>query len=464
MSGRNGLAEAFDCRVRFMHSVYTPSVSFADRFRFFLMRILRTFALVLLPLIALALGWQLGATYQLKNFQSEEERISSLFTVGSGSGHIVQSDPEKEVDLSLLWSVWRLLSRHYVSPEKLETRTMVYGAVSGLVSAIGDPYTLFMTPQDMKVFENALSGTLEGIGAQLDLKEGKVTVVAPLKGSPAEKAGLRTHDIIVSVDGKSLEGLGLEGVVSLIRGPKGTTVMLSVLREPSPVPVLLTVTRDAIHIPSVESKILVTSSGSLGYVALNQFGDDSVAELKKAILEFPEKDLKGVVLDLRFNGGGYLEGATDIVSMFLKSGTVVTVARRDTVPEVYRVNGSPILPDIPLVVLINGGSASASEITAGALQDSKRATIIGTQSFGKGTVQEIIELPGGSSLRVTTAHWLTPSGHDLGKKGVMPDIVVDRTVEQYEQAYDPQLLAAEAWLTVHRDVTVGRKTSTGSGK
>ncbi len=428
------------------------------------MKILRTCTLVLLPFIALALGWQLGATYQMRHLQTEQERISSLFTVGSGSGQTVQSDPEKEVDISLLWSVWRLLSRHYVSPEKLETRTMVYGAVSGLVSAIGDPYTLFMTPQDMKVFENALSGTLEGIGAQLDLKEGQVTVVAPLKGSPAEKAGLRTHDIIISVDGKSLEGMSLEGVVSLIRGPKETTVTLSVLRESSPAPILITVMRDAIHIPSVESKVIATASGSLGYVALNQFGDDSVAELKKAILEFPAKDLKGVVLDLRFNGGGYLEGATDIVSMFLKSGTVVTVARRDTEPEVYRVNGSPILPDIPLVVLINGGSASASEITAGALQDSKRATIIGTQSFGKGTVQEIIELPGGSSLRVTTAHWLTPSGHDLGKKGVMPDIVVDRTVEQYEQAYDPQLLAAEAWLTVRRDVTSGQKTGTGSVK
>ncbi len=426
------------------------------------MRILRTFALVLLPLIALALGWQLGASYQLKHLQSEEDRISNLFTVGSGSGTIIQSDPEKEVDISLLWSVWRLLNRHYIEPQKMEARTMVYGAVSGLVSAIGDPYTLFMTPQDMKVFENALSGTLEGIGAQLDLKEGKVTVVAPLKGSPAEKAGLRTHDIIISVDGKSLDGLGLEGVVSLIRGPKGTAVTLSVLRALSPTPITMTVMRDAIHIPSVESKVIATATGSLGYVAVNQFGDETVAELKKAILEFPAKGLKGLVLDLRFNGGGYLEGATDIVSMFLKSGMVVTVARRDSAPEVYRVNGSPILPDIPLVVLINGGSASASEITAGALQDNKRAKIIGTQSFGKGTVQEIIDLPGGSSLRVTTAHWLTPSGHDLGKKGVMPDIVVDRTVEQYEQGYDPQLLAAQDWLMTRRDVTAGQKTASGS--
>ncbi len=428
------------------------------------MKILRTVALVLLPLIALVLGWELGATYEAKHLMAEQQRIEDLFTVASGSGQTVQSDPEKEVDLSLFWSVWRLLQKHYVSPEKLETKTMVYGAVSGLVSAIGDPYTLFMTPQDMKMFENALSGTLEGIGAQLELQNGQVVVVAPLKGSPAEKAGLQTKDVIVGVDGKSLEGIGLENVVALIRGPKGTTVSLSVLRGTSHTPVTIAVTRDSIHIPSVESKVVKTATGSIGVVALNQFGDDSVAELKKAIQELPTKDLKGLVLDLRFNGGGYLEGATDIVSMFLKSGTVVTVDRRDADPEVHRVNGSPLLPDIPLVVLINGGSASASEITAGALQDSKRATIIGTQSFGKGTVQEVIELPGGSSLRVTVAHWLTPAGHDLGKKGVTPDIVVDRTTAQYQAEYDPQLLAAEAWLTVHRDVTAGQKTATGSSK
>lgn len=430
------------------------------------MKVARTIALVLLPFIALALGWQLGAAYESKHLDAEQQRIAELFSVASGSGQTVQEDPEQEVDLSLLWSVWRLLQKQYIEPAKLETKTMVFGAVSGLVASIGDPYTLFMTPQDTKVFENALSGTLEGIGAQLDLKNGHVLVVAPLKGSPAEKAGLQSKDDILSVNGTSVEGLSLENVVALIRGPKGTSVTLEVLRGSSLQPLTLTMLREAIHIPSVESSVVKTATGSIGLVALNQFGDDSVAELRKALKALPVKELKGLVLDLRFNGGGYLDGAVDLVSMFQPSGTVVTVAKRNGDPDVHIVSGSPLLPDIPLVVLINGGSASASEITAGALQDSKRATIIGTQSFGKGTVQELIELPGGSSLRVTTAHWLTPSGHDLGKKGVTPDFIVDRTLEQYQSGYDPQLLAAEAWLTMRKAPAMTGsgtlKTATGS--
>ncbi len=413
-------------------------------------------------MIALVLGWQLGARYEWKQLNQERQHLSDLFTVSAGSGQMVKVDPEKEVDLSLLWSVWRLLDKRYVAPEKLDTRTMVYGAVGGLVSAIGDPYTLFMTPQDMKMFESALSGTLEGIGAQLDLHDGHVVVIAPLKGSPAEKAGLQPKDIIVSVDGTSVEGMALENVVTLIRGPKGSSVALSVIRGEAHAPITIHVRRDEIHIPSVESKVIATQTGSIGYIALNQFGDDSVAELRKAILAFP-KDVKGLVLDLRFNGGGYLDGAVDLVSMFASSGDVVSVHQRDGDPEVHRVTGSPILPTIPMVVLINGGSASASEITAGALQDLKRATIIGTQSFGKGTVQEVIELPGGASLRVTIAHWMTPAGHDLGKKGVTPDFVVERTTEQYQRGDDPQLGAAEAWLTAKK-VPVVMKTVSGSVK
>lgn len=428
------------------------------------MKIARSLTLVLLPLLALGLGWQLGARYQWNQLNAEREHIADLFTVSAGSGRTVQTDPQQEVDLSLFWSVWRLLDRHYVDPQKLDIRSMVFGAVSGLVNAVGDPYTVFMTPKDTQMFERALSGTLEGIGAQLDIQKGEIVVVSPLKGSPAERAGLQAQDIIVGVDDTSVEGFSLEAVVQLIRGPKGTDVRLSVVRPPARKSININVTRDAIHIPSVESKVITTQTGSIGVVALNQFGDDSMTELRKMLLALPVKHLKGITLDLRFNGGGYLDGAVELVSMFAKSGTVVTVAGRAAASQTHQVTGSPILPDIPLVVLINGGSASASEITAGALQDMKRAAIIGTQSFGKGTVQEIIELPGGSSLRVTTAHWLTPSGHDLGKKGVTPDIIVDRSIEQYKSGEDPQLLAAEAWLTEHEDISAQFKTGSGSVK
>ncbi len=432
------------------------------------MKILRIASLVFLPFITLVLGWQIGASYQLRQLSAQQARITELFSMSSGSGQVVQTDPETEVDLSLFWSVWRLLQKHYVDPNKLEVRSMVFGAVSGLVNAVGDPYTLFMTPQDMKTFQKVLSGTLEGIGAQLDQRQGRVIVVAPLKGSPAEKAGLQSKDEIIAVDGKALEGMSLENAVTLIRGAKGTTVTLSILRAPKHEPFPIKVVREAIHIPSVESRVIKTQSGSIGFVALNHFGDDSMAEMKKALAAFPTTGLKGIVLDLRFNGGGYLDGAVDLVSLFQQSGDVVTVNRRDAELESHHVHGNSIIPTLPLVVLINGGSASASEIAAGALQDSKRATIIGTQSFGKGTVQEVIDLPGGSALRVTIAHWLTPGGHDLGKKGVTPDFIVDRTIDQYQRGEDPQLLAAEAWLTVHKAPPMAMsgsvKTATGSAK
>jgi carboxyl-terminal processing protease len=428
------------------------------------MKILRPFAIALLPLLALVLGLQLGMSYEAKQLRAEREQLEELFSFSTGSGQVVRSDPEKEVDLSILWSVWRLLDRHYIAPQDLKINALVYGAVGGMVQAVGDPYTVFMTPQDTQTFQDALSGTLEGIGAQLDLQGGKIMVVAPLKGSPAEKAGLLSRDVIVQVDDQSVEGMSLEETVSKIRGPKGTSVRITVVREGRSTPLTLTVTRDSIHVPSVESRVIKTGTGSVGYVALNQFGDASMEELKSALLAFPAASLKGVVLDLRFNGGGYMDGAVDLVSMFVQSGKVVTVAGHDTAPIDQVVHGSPLLPNIPLVVLINGGSASASEIVAGALQDLKRATLIGVKSFGKGTVQEVIDLPGGTSLRVTTAKWLTPDGHDIAKKGITPDIIVDRTVEEYRAGKDPQLDAALEWLLSHRDVTAGKKTATGSLK
>jgi carboxyl-terminal processing protease len=415
------------------------------------MKLVRIVALGLLPFIALALGFQLGMRYEQGALQSLRPDAEHVLTL-TGSGKVITGDPQQQVDISILWDVWTLLQDHYINPEKMTSNTMVYGAVSGLVDSLGDPYTLFMTPKDTKSFDDAMSGTLEGIGAQLDLTDGRVVVVAPLKSSPAEKAGLLSHDIIVKVDNRDTEGLRLDEVVMLIRGPKGSSVTLTLSRPGKSAPVTVTVVRDSIHIPSVESKTVKTKKGTIGVVALNQFGDDSIPEVMKALNALP-KNINGVVLDLRFNGGGYLEGAIDLVSMFQKTGQVVTVEKRGEAPEVHNVTGKTVLPDTPLVVLINGGSASASEIAAGALQDSKRAMIIGTQSFGKGTVQEIIDLTGGSSLRVTIAKWLTPSGHDLGKKGITPDIVLDRTVEEYKAEKDPQMDAATMWLLEKKDIT-----------
>ena len=303
-----------------------------------------------------------------------------------------------------------------------------------------------MTPKENTDFRNTLKGELQGIGAELTQRDGLIVVVAPLNGSPAQSAGVMPEDIVVKVDGESIEGESLNEVVQKIRGPKGTEVTISVFRESEQDTLDITITRAEITVPSTEYEILETGTGSVGYIALNQFANRTTAEVEQALKSFEEADLAGIILDVRFNGGGYLERAVDLSSMFMKQGKVVSVARREGQPDVHHVYGQPIDADTPMVVLINEGSASASEIVAGALQDYNRATIIGKKSFGKGTIQEIFELPGSSSLRVTIAKWLTPNGRDLGKEGIDPDIEVDRTLQDYENDTDPQLDAALEWL------------------
>jgi carboxyl-terminal processing protease len=375
--------------------------------------------------------------------------------VQTGSGVMI-GDPEREVDMSLLWRTWKLLLDNYVDPRKLQTQPMVYGAVEGLVRGVGDPYTVFMTPEEDTDFREGLAGNLEGIGAELSLDDGVVRIERPLKGSPAEKAGLLPRDIIGQVNGESIADLTLTEVVRRIRGPKGTSVRLLLGREGRSEPFEVTIVRQEIHVPSVESKTIGGANGTVGYIALNQFGDTSIDELRDELQTLKKQNLKGLILDLRGNGGGYLDGAVELVSMFLGEGNVVSVEHRKNPPEQHYVSGNPLWPDIPLVVLQNEGTASASEITAGALQDYGRATIVGRTSFGKGTVQEIISLGGGASLRVTVARWLTPKGKDLGKEGVHPDIDVELTPEDAQAKKDPQLDAATQWLLT------GKKPASGA--
>lgn len=384
-----------------------------------------------------------------------------MFGQETGSGRTV-TNPEKEVDIDLLWVTWRLLLARYIDADTLDADAMLRGAVAGMVEAVGDPYTVFMSPQENKDFRQSLSGHLQGIGAELALRAGEVIIVAPLRGSPAEKAGLLPEDVIAEIDGNAVESdASLQDVVTRIRGQKGTTVTLSIVREGRAEPLTVTITRDDIHVPSTEFTLKETPKGNVGIIAINQFGAETVGEVDALLRDnVVGKNLKGLIVDIRFNGGGYLEGAVDLSSLFLKQGQVVSVERNDAEPQHHAVSGRPLVPDLPLVILINEGSASASEIFAGALQDHKRATVVGMKSFGKGTVQEVVDLPGGSSLRVTIARWKTPSGRDLGKEGVMPDTVVDRTEADYEAGQDPQLQAAVEILTEGRVVTV--KTGTGT--
>jgi carboxyl-terminal processing protease len=405
-----------------------------------------------LPAFALLLGVQLGMRLERQNEQATQQVQMPI--VASG---VIVTQPRKQANLDILWSVWDTLLVRYLSPEELKADKMVLGAVQGMVDAVGDPYTSFMSPQENTDFRQALQGSLQGIGAELMLRNDTVVIVAPLKGSPAQKAGLLPEDIIYQVGGEDVTGLSLQEVVTKVRGPKGTSVTLDIIREGESM--TFTIVRDDIRIPSTEYDVKETPKGKIGYLAINKFGDLTPAEATEAVRELLQKDIKGFVLDLRFNGGGYLEGADDLTSLFLKEGKVVSVVRRDQEPERHYVNGKALMPELPMVVLVNQGTASASEIVAGALQDYKRATVIGMKSFGKGTVQEVIDFPGGSSLRVTIAKWLTPNGRDLGKEGIRPDIVVDRTSEEFNTEKDPQLQAALEFLTEGKVVTV--KTGTG---
>ncbi len=384
-------------------------------------------------IIAFILGWDVGS----KKTQDEP--------VESNAASIIEDhgQSDESANMDIFWETWERLSEDYVDPEDLNSQKLVYGAVKGMVEAVGDPYTNFMDPEENQQFQESLQGHLQGIGAELTLREGILTVISPLKNSPAQKAGLQPEDIIAMVDDESTQDMTLEEAVMKIRGEKGTTVRLTILRESESEPIELEIVRADINVNSVEWEM----KGDIALIEINQFGDNTKTEFTKAISEVLTKDPKGLILDLRFNGGGYLDGAVDISSEFLEKEKVVTIKNRNPEDdEVIYVNGKPRLANIPLVVLINNGSASASEIVAGAIQDNDRGTIIGEKSFGKGTVQAVETLSGGASLRVTIAKWFTPNDQNINEKGITPDIEIERSLEDFDNDIDPQMDAAIAFL------------------
>lgn len=383
-------------------------------------------------LFIFALGWNVGANRALQNGNSIISKNQVVRTTG-----------DTKVDMELFWDVWNILASKYVDPQALDFKEMVYGSIRGMVYSLEDPYTTFLTPKENKDFQDGLEGTLEGIGAELTLRNDLITVVSPLKDSPAKKAGLQPEDIILKIDGVDVDEYSFEQAVMKIRGKKGTKVVLTIGRKGHDKPFDISIVRQTINISSVEWEM----KGDIAVIELNQFGNNTKDEFSKAISEILPKRPKGIVLDLRYNGGGYLDGAVDIVSEFVDKGAVVSVKKRDpNKDEVIYVNGKARVASAPLVVLINKGSASASEIVAGAIQDHKRGIVIGEQSFGKGTVQEVENLIDGSSLRLTVAKWYTPNGNNISEVGITPDDKVERTLEDIEADIDPQLDAAIKYL------------------
>jgi carboxyl-terminal processing protease len=389
-------------------------------------------AILILALVIFSagIGYRLGERKTSFSF-TQDKRI------------VVNQNPPASVsvDFSLFWDVWQRVNRSYIDRATIDPQKMVWGAISGMVNALGDPYTTYLPPKDNKDFKENLGGAFEGIGAQLGMKDNRVIVIAPLNGMPAEAAGIRAGDYIMKVDNEDTTGWSVNETVNKIRGPKGTTVRLSILHENNGKPVDISIVRNTINVPSVEwwvkpvteiTEISGVSStknlpqtASVAYIRLSQFGDNTNADWEKAVADVVAgSTVKGLVLDVRNNPGGYLEGAVWIASEFVKSGTVVSQVNSDGTREDYPVDRRGKLLTIPMVVLINKGSASAAEIVSGALRDYKRATLVGETTFGKGSVQTPEDLPDGSSVHITTGRWLLPNGDSISKKGITPDIVV----------------------------------------
>jgi carboxyl-terminal processing protease len=353
----------------------------------------------------------------------------------------------QDLDLTAFWEVWSLLKTRHVDFEEAQaqgTQAQVFGAIQGLVNSFGDPYSVFMTPEETTSFDQSLAGELQGIGAELTEEEGAFVVVSPLKNSPAEKAGLLPGDHIVMVDDTVILDLSLWEVIMKIRGPEGTDVKLTLLREGEKEPIEKIITREELVIPSVNVQSMEVNGKSVVVIALYQFGDDTTTEFLKAVQEVQLASPDALVLDLRMNGGGYLNSAVEILSeFFADQKTAVRVKYRDAETEVLKTSGHGRLSEIPLAVVIDNGSASASEILAGALQDYGRAILVGTQSFGKGSVQELDDFSDGSSLRLTVAKWYTPLDRSIHHTGITPDILIEREAGiPDDPAQDVQLQAA----------------------
>lgn len=341
----------------------------------------------------------------------------------------------KNVDFDLFWDVWKRAKSDYITKDTPDTK-LFYGAVSGVVSALDDPYSVFFDPQKAKEFSESLSGTFDGIGAEIGMKNNQLVIIAPLPEMPAEKAGLRGGDKILAIDKKATTAMTIDEAVTKIRGKRGTQVTLTIYRDGESKERDVTVMRDKIVIKAVRFEV---KDKNTGYIRIVHFTQDTASEFRNAVNKLLEKKVTRLIIDLRNNPGGYLEAAVQIAGYWVDGDTVVIEQYDGDKREEYKGRVRPRLKDMPTVVLTNKGSASASEIVAGALQDYKKATIVGEQTFGKGSVQDVQALKDGSSLKLTIAKWLTPKGRTIQDNGITPDIKVEISEEDIKNKRDPQL-------------------------
>src|SRR3990172_6265277 len=344
------------------------------------------------------------------------------------------------VDFSLFWNVWETLPKSYIDKSAFDGQKLLYGAISGMVRSLGDPYTAFLNPKQNEAIKADLSGVYEGVGIQIGFnKDKRLVVIAPLSGTPAQKANVRAKDLILRIDERDTFDLTLPEAVDLIRGPAGTSVKLELLHEGQEKPQELEIERAKISVKSVEVEFKNEQKGEIAVIKVTRFGDQTDSEWDMAVSDILARKVMGVVVDMRNNPGGLLSSAVHLASDFIR-GTVVRQEFADGNVESLAVDHEGKLLKIPLTVLVNAGSASASEIFAGAIQDANRAKIVGEKTFGKGTVQDVVDFAGGSGLHITIAKWLTPRGKSISAVGITPDFIIEfPQQDQEEQKEDPQL-------------------------
>lgn len=373
------------------------------------------FSLVLVAVISFSLGTRFDEI-KAKVLHQSSKQNSSL---------------PSELDYSSVSELYQILKSKFDG--ELSEEKLLDGLKHGLAEASGDPYTVFLNQDEAKEFSNELNGEFTGIGAELGKRNDQIVIIAPLDGYPAQKADLRPNDAIIGINGEATVGMSIEEAVSKIRGEKGTDVTLNIQRAGNRFDV--TITRDVIVVPSVRHEII---SGKIGYLRITRFAEDTTSLASKAVSDMKSQGVNSIILDLRNNGGGYLEGAVDIAGLWLNNKVVVEQRQGDKVTDTLKSGNSAPLEGVNTVVLINEGTASASEIVAGALQDYGAAKLVGVTSFGKGSVQSLESLSNGGKLKVTIARWFTPNGRNIDDEGIKPDTEVKLEEKDYEADRDPQ--------------------------
>ncbi|MDD5710714.1 MAG: S41 family peptidase, partial [Candidatus Colwellbacteria bacterium] len=345
----------------------------------------------------------------------------------------------EDVDFSVFWEVWDMLQAKHPEIGTVDKQNLVYGAIKGLADAIGDPNTVFFTPEDAKKFNDDISGNFSGIGAEIGIRDGQLLVIAPLKDSPAEKAGIQAEDRVLAIDGASTVGISAEEAAKKMRGEAGTTVVLRISRNGLSEGLDISIVRDNIEIPTIDTS-KVGKDGNILHIQIYNFNSNLSSLFRKTALGFRLTNRDGIILDLRNNPGGFLDEAVDLAGWFLEEGKVVVLEQFASGKEkAFEADGNGALKDVPVVILVNGGSASASEIVAGALRVNRGIQLVGETTFGKGTVQQLEGLSDDSSLKVTVASWLLPDGTLIEGNGLVPNYVVEITDEDVLAGRDPQL-------------------------